>query len=256
MAFTKVRNISIFRKVAMGLWESAGDPSVYGFLEIDVTHLKNMTSPTPLVIKAFSELMKNHESLNFVMRFGKLFKRKSINISVMVNINEDGSHDLSFATLRDVDRMSVAEIDSHLAKGATQIRRRQDPHLGFALRLIHRLPHFLTKIFLRSFAFLSHDLGIDFSFLRLPKDPFGSVIVTSVGSLGIKKALVPLVPFTRAGVLVSIGKVCKEPVVVNDQIEIRKIMHLGVTFDHRLFDGAQAALMIADLEDFFKRYYD
>ncbi|NUN05180.1 MAG: 2-oxo acid dehydrogenase subunit E2 [Bdellovibrio sp.] len=256
MAFTKVHNISIFRKVAMGLWESAGDPSVYGFLEIDVTHIRNMSSPTPVVIKAFSEVMKQHESLNFVMRFGRLFRRKNINISVMVNINENGAHDLSFATLRDVDRMTMAEIEWHLAKGAKQIRRRQDPHLGFALRLIHKMPHFLTKTFLRSFAFLSHDLGINFSFLRLPKDPFGSVIVTSVGSLGIKKALVPLVPFTRAGVLVSIGKVCKEPVVIENRIEIRQIMHLGVTFDHRLFDGSQAALMIADLEAFFKSYKD
>ncbi|WP_210415640.1 2-oxo acid dehydrogenase subunit E2 [Bdellovibrio sp. ZAP7] len=196
--------------------------------------------------------MKKHKELNFVMRFGRLYRRKSINISVMVNISEEGRHDLSFATLRDVDRMSVTEIEEQLSKNAGQIRRREDPHLGFALRLIHKLPHFFTKIFLRVFGFLVHDLNLDLSFARLPQDPFGSVIVTNVGSLGIKKALVPLVPLTRAGLLVSIGQVCKEPIVVKDKIEIREIMHLGVTFDHRFFDGAQAAKMIRDFEAFLK----
>ncbi|QLY24696.1 2-oxo acid dehydrogenase subunit E2 [Bdellovibrio sp. KM01] len=252
MKFIKVNDISIFRKVALSLWGGGGDPSVYGFLEVDVTHLKLLSSPTSLVIKGLSEVMKNHKELNFVMRFGRLYHRKSINISVMVNIPEEGRHDLSFATLRDVDRMSVTEIEEQLSKNAGQIRRREDPHLGFALRLIHKLPHFFTKSFLRVFGFLVHDLNLDLSFARLPKDPFGSVIVTNVGSLGIKKALVPLVPLTRAGLLISIGQVCKEPIVVKDKIEIREIMHLGVTFDHRFFDGAQAAKMIRDFEAFLK----
>ncbi|MNL22623.1 Lipoamide acyltransferase component of branched-chain alpha-keto acid dehydrogenase complex [compost metagenome] len=186
------------------------------------------------------------------MRFGRLYRRKSINISVMVNILEDEKHDLSFATLRDVDQMSLAEIEERVSGAAKLIRRREDPHLGFALRLIQQLPHSLTKIFLRAYAFLTHDLNLNLSHLRLPRDPFGSVIVTNVGSLGIKKALVPLVPLTRAGLLVSIGQICEEPVVINHKIEIRKIMHLGVTFDHRLFDGAQAAAMIRDFESFLK----
>lgn len=150
-----------------------------------------------------------------------------------------------------MDRLNIQEIESQLSISAQQIRRREDPHLGFAFRLIHKLPHFVTKLFLRSFAFLTHDLNLDLSFARLPRDPFGSVIVTNVGSLGIKKALVPLVPLTRAGLLISIGQITREPVVVMDKIEIRDIMHFGVTFDHRLFDGAQAAKMIRDFEAFF-----
>lgn len=252
MSFTKVSDISIFRKVALSLWGPGGDPSVYGFLEVDVTELRLTSSPMSLVIKGLGEVMKKHQELNYIMRFGRLYRRRDINISVMVNIFEHGKHDLSFATLRRVDELSLASIEEQLSKDAAQIRRREDPHLGFSLKLIHRLPHSWTRVFLRAFAFLSHDLNLNLSFLRLPKDPFGSVIVTNVGSLGIKKALVPLVPLTRAGLLVSIGQVSKEAVVVDDRIEIREIMHLGVTFDHRLFDGAQAARMIRDFELFLK----
>ena len=226
---------------------------MYGFLEVDVTELRLTSSPMSLVIKGLGEVMKKHQELNFIMRFGRLYRRRDINISVMVNIVEHGKHDLSFATLRKVDEMSLAKIEEQLKKEATQICRREDLHLGFALRLIRHLPHSWTRIFLRAFAFLTHDLNLNLSFFRLPKDPFGSVIVTNVGSLGIKKALVPLVPLTRAGLLVSIGQVSKEAVVINDRIEVREIMHLGVTFDHRLFDGAQAAKMIRDFEVFLKQ---
>lgn len=252
MNLIKVNDISVFRKVALSLWGGGGDPSVYGFLEIDVTHLKLTSSPTSLVIKGLSGIMKKHKELNFMMRWGRLYRRKSINISVMVNISEEGRHDLSFATLRNVDQMSLIQIEDQLSHNAKQIRRREDPHLGYVLKLIHKMPHFLTKTFLRSFIFLAHELNVCVPFTRLPKDPFGSVIVTNVGSLGIKKALVPLVPLTRAALLVSIGKICKEPIVIDDKIEIREIMHLGVTFDHRLFDGSQAAVMIRDFEDFLK----
>lgn len=255
MEFIKVRNMSIFRKVALTLWGPGGDPSVYGFLDVDVTHLKLNSSPIFVVIKGLSEVMKKNKDLNFMIRLGRLYYRKNINISVMVNILEDGKYDLSFATLHDVDRLNIQQIEAHLSGSARQIRRREDPHLGFAMRLINKLPHFVTKLFLRAYSFLVHDLNLDLSFIRLPKDPFGSVIVTNVGSLGIKKALVPLVPLTRAGLLVSVGQITKEPVVVMDKIEIRDIMHLGVTFDHRLFDGAQAAKMIQDFEAFFKNYH-
>ncbi|KHD88263.1 MAG: hypothetical protein OM95_08870 [Bdellovibrio sp. ArHS] len=252
MMFTKIDKISIFRKVALSLWGGGGDPSVYGFLELDVTRLKFSSSPTSLVIKGLSEVMKKHKELNFMMRFGRLYLRKSVSISVMVNIPQEGGDDLSFTTLRDVDRMSIVDIERQLTQNVGLVRRKEDPHLGFALRLLYKLPHFLTKMFLRVFDFLTHDLNLNLSFARLPQDPFGSVIVTNVGSLGIKKALVPLVPLTRAGLLISIGQISQEPVVVEGKIEIREIMHLGVTFDHRFFDGAQAAKMINDFAAFFK----
>ncbi len=184
MPFIRAKKMSTFRKVALSLWNSGGDPSVYGFLEVDVTD-KDLTSPMPLV------------------------------------------------------------------KNARLIRKREDPHLGFAFNLIGSLPWFMTKLFLNFYSFLTHDLNINFKKIRLPHIPLGSIIITNVGSLGIKKALVPLVPFSRSAMLLSVGEITKEARVVNDTIQIRKIMHLGVTFDHRFFDGSQAAAMIRDFEFHF-----
>jgi pyruvate dehydrogenase E2 component (dihydrolipoamide acetyltransferase) len=169
----------------------------------------------------------------------------------MVNISEAGRHDLSFSTLENVDLMSLEDIQGAINKNARLIRTRKDPHLGFALNLIGSLPWFMTRLFLNVYSFLTHDLNINLQKIRLPHIPLGSIIITNVGSLGIKKALVPLVPFSRSAMLLSVGEITKEARVVNDTIQIRKIMHLGVTFDHRFFDGSQAAAMIRDFEFHF-----
>lgn len=253
MAFTRAQKLSIFRKVALSMWGSGGDPSVYGFLEIDVTDTEFKASPLPVVIKALSEVMKNHKELNSILRFGRLYYRKNLNISVMVNIPNGERNDLSIATLENVDRMTLEQIEEKVTRSSKLIRKEKDPHLGFALKLVNSLPWFVTKFFLKLYEFIAYDLHIHLKPLRLPKAPFGSVIVTNVGSLGIKKALVPLVPFSRAAMLMSVGEINKEPRVINDQIQIRKIMHVGCTFDHRFFDGSHAAAMIRDFEHYVKK---
>jgi len=63
MAFIKAQKISIFRKVALSLWGPGGDPTVYGFLEIDITDNDIKASPMPIVIKALSEIMKRIKNL-------------------------------------------------------------------------------------------------------------------------------------------------------------------------------------------------
>ncbi len=253
MGFESVKKVSIFRKVAMSTWNSGGDPSVYGFLEIDLTGLTIPASPLPILVSALAQVMKRHKELNSVLRFGKLYYRKNINISVIVNIPNGEKCDLSFATIENADELSCDQISELLSKKTSGIRKKEDPHLGTALKIINWFPVFMTKFLLRAFTLLTHDLNWNLSALRLPRNPFGSVMISNVGSLGIKNALVPLVPFSRSVLMISIGQISDEARVVEGEIKIRKILHLGMTFDHRFFDGSHAARMISDLEAEFKK---
>jgi hypothetical protein len=253
MKLTRPKHTSIFRKVAIATWNAGGDPSVYGFLEFDVSHMQDISSPMPYVIKALASTMKDHRELNAIIRFGRIFYREQIDISVLINIVEGKGKDLSFATLENVDQMDIKDIAKAVAGSADLIRQRKDPKLGVALKLVKYIPVLLVRLLLNVYSYISHDLNISLAWLKLPANPFGAVIVTNVGSLGINKALVPLVPFTRAAALVSIGKILQEPKVINNEIVIRKIMHLGVTFDHRYFDGSHAATMIRDFQAHFMK---
>ena len=78
---------------------------------------------------------------------------------------------------------------------------------------------------------------------RLEAHPFGSVIVSSVGMLGLDTGLAPLLPYARNAGTVVVGEVTWLPRVIQAEVVPRRVLRLGVTLDHRLIDGAQAALM-------------
>jgi pyruvate dehydrogenase E2 component (dihydrolipoamide acetyltransferase) len=84
-----------------------------------------------------------------------------------------------------------------------------------------------------------------------PKDPFGSVMITNVGSLGIDVAWAPLCPYTRVPLLLTVGAISEKPWVVDGKVEVRPIMPIAVTFDHRLIDGIHAAQMAKTFKELF-----
>lgn len=66
-----------------------------------------------------------------------------------------------------------------------------------------------------------------------------SFSITNYGSIGgIFGNPIPNYPDSA---ILGIGKIQEKPIVRNNKIEIRKILPLSFTFDHRVTDGAQAA---------------
>jgi len=100
-------------------------------------------------------------------------------------------------------------------------------------------------------SFLSGTLNLDLSALGVPRDPFGSVMVTNIGSLGLEEAYVPLVPYSRVPLLIALGAVKEEAVVENGSIVVAKVVRAFATFDHRVLDGAHAAKMAKTLRRIF-----
>lgn len=248
--FDQTKN-SLFRKLAASLWHNQGDPSVYGFVELDVTDLKQGPSQLlSLVVKALAETMQVNSELKSIIKWGRVKLRQDHCISIMVNI-PDFKKDLSVLNIHNSDQLSVDEIENQIGIKADLIRKRQDPHLGPILSIIAVLPRFLLKFFLKLYSLLIYEAEMPVKSRYIPFRPFGSIIISNVGSLGIKKALLPLVPLARPALMVSLGKVDEEVKVHKGQVAIRKIAHLGITFDHRLFDGSHAAKMLNDFEKSF-----
>jgi 2-oxoglutarate dehydrogenase E2 component (dihydrolipoamide succinyltransferase) len=49
--------------------------------------------------------------------------------------------------------------------------------------------------------------------------------------------------------ILGMHKIEKRPVVVNDQVVIRPMMYLAVSYDHRLIDGAQAVTFLVRVKE-------
>lgn len=243
--------VTLFRKIALSVWNGYGDPSVYGFAELDVTELDGKPFKLlSVVVKSLGETMSKNDELRTLIKWGTVGHRTDHCISVMVNLPAQ-KKDLSAVNIENSDKLSLQEIQDQIDGKAQLVRSLKDPHLGPILKMVRYTPKPLLKFLLKIYSFSIYELGLRLGISFLPHRPFGSVIISNVGSLGLKNALLPLVPIARAALMVSLGKVCEEVKVHNGQIAIRKIVHFGFTFDHRLFDGAHAGKMLQDFETAF-----
>lgn len=75
----------------------------------------------------------------------------------------------------------------------------------------------------------------------------GTISLTNFGMSGVMIG-VPIIRYPEVAI-VGIGAVHKKPVVIeNDQIAVRSMMHLSLTFDHRVLDGMYGCAFLSALK--------
>lgn len=263
------KNVSSFRKIAIGTWRTAYDPSVYGTMEIRMdAALRYMAdfrertgkriTVTHLIAKVIGEILKETPDANAILRFNSIYLRKRIGVFFQVVMTDEGTGkvDLSGLTLYDVDSKSLNEIVSEFEDKVDKVRKRKDPALEKTRKSMLGLPQFLIAGVLRFISFLTYTLNLDMSWAGLPRDPFGSIMVTNIGSLGLDTAYVPLVPYSRVPILLALGAVKEVPVVDNGQIVVGKVMKINATFDHRFIDGYHASVMSRLMRKWLENPYE
>lgn len=250
-------DLSSFRKIAIGTWTDARDPSVYGMMEVRMdealryleafrAHTGKRLTVTHLVGKALAAALAQMPDANAILRFGRIYLREDVSIFFQVAMTDErtGQIDLSGVTVRRADRKSLAEWVDEFERAAAVVRAGKDAEKESTRRLLQRLPGVLVRPVLDLVAFLLYTLNLNPRYLGLPYDAFGSAMITNIGSLGLEEAYVPLVPYSRVPLLIAMGATKKVPVVgEGDRIEVAQVMRLFATFDHRLLDGVHAAKM-------------
>lgn len=249
------RQLSTFRRLAPGTYGKAGDPSVYGSLTLRMdaalayidafraTTGRHLTI-THLMARAAAEVLEQVPEANSLLRAGRIYRRKDIGVFFQVARRDaaTGKLDLSGATIHDPQRKSllaiVDELDAHFA----QVRGDRGA-LARIRRTLARLPLPLIPALLDLTSFAGYTLNLDLRWAGVPRDAFGSVMITNVGSLGLEEAYVPLVPYSRVPMLLALGAIRPTPVARDGQVAIEHTMKLCATMDHRVLDGAHAAAM-------------
>ena len=80
----------------------------------------------------------------------------------------------------------------------------------------------------------------------------GTFTLTNPGTYGALFGT-PMINAPQAGILGAYA-IKKQPVVVNDMIAMRSIMHLVLTYDHRLVDGLVAGRFLAAMRDRLEKF--
>jgi 2-oxoisovalerate dehydrogenase E2 component (dihydrolipoyl transacylase) len=82
-----------------------------------------------------------------------------------------------------------------------------------------------------------------------PSDMLATTLtITNVGPFGVDAAVAILPPGT--GAILCVGQIVKAPWVVDDQVVVRQVAELSLTFDHRQIDGALASAVLAHIGKF------
>jgi pyruvate/2-oxoglutarate dehydrogenase complex dihydrolipoamide acyltransferase (E2) component len=243
--------LSPWRKVAIGTWRTAGDPSIYGMMDFDVEpalayvekarqRSGDKVTLTHFIGRAVAVAVSRNPEINCILRWGRLYPRVNVDAFFMVASDMEGK-DLSGSVVRQADRKSMTSIARELNERVETIRAKGDPAFKKMKGTMGLLPGWATRYAIDFAGFLTYLLNIWTPLLGSPRDPFGSFMVTSIGSLGLEMAFAPLVPYSRCPLVLAVGAVKENPVVRDGKLAVAKQIRVCATFDHRLIDGVQAA---------------
>ncbi len=84
-----------------------------------------------------------------------------------------------------------------------------------------------------------------------PNEMIGTTLtITNVGPFAVDAA-VPILP-PGTGAIVAVGQVAKAPWVVNDEVVVRSVVEIAMSFDHRMVDGALASRVLSHVAHFLE----
>jgi pyruvate dehydrogenase E2 component (dihydrolipoamide acetyltransferase) len=84
-----------------------------------------------------------------------------------------------------------------------------------------------------------------------PNEMIGTTLsITNVGPFGVDAAMPILPPGT--GAILAIGQIAKAPWVVDDEVVVRHVVEIAMSFDHRQVDGAMASAVLSHIGKFLQ----
>ncbi len=257
-------DLSPFRKIALGTWQTAYDPSVYGSVSLRMEaaerYLERFRRVTGkrltmshMMARASAAALEAMPDANAILRLGRIYLRERIGVFFQVAMEDPhtGEIDLSGATIYDPEKKSLLDICEELEHKAKGVRGGQDKKER-ARSIFRRAPEFAVGPLLGTIGFFNYTLNLDLEKMGVPNDPFGSIMITNIGSLGLEEAYAPLVPYSRVPIVLAMGAVLDAPVVEDGQVVPGRVMKVCATFDHRILDGAHAAIMVRTLREWME----
>jgi pyruvate/2-oxoglutarate dehydrogenase complex dihydrolipoamide acyltransferase (E2) component len=257
-------DLSAFRKIALGTWQTAYDPSVYGSVSLRMEaaerYLERFRRVTGkrltmshMMARAAGAALEAMPDANAILRLGRIYLRDRIGVFFQVAMEDPrtGQIDLSGATIYDPEKKSLHDICEELEHKAKGVRGGKDKKER-ARSIFRRAPEFAVGPLLGTIGFFNYTLNLDLEKVGVPNDPFGSIMITNIGSLGLEEAYAPLVPYSRVPIVLAMGAVLDTPVVEDGRVVAGRVMKVCATFDHRILDGAHAAIMVRTLREWME----
>ncbi|MEO7731473.1 MAG: 2-oxo acid dehydrogenase subunit E2 [Kofleriaceae bacterium] len=247
-----------WRRIASAMWRAPDDPQIFGGLELDAGPVLaflarargagHHVTVTHLVDRAIAYALREVPEMNVRIRRGRARPRRSIDVFFITAVAE--GNDLSGVAIRGADAKPAIVIADELIERSGAMKRGHDRELAQTKRLLDHIPWWLLRGALKATAFLTQELEIEQPALALRRAPFGSAMVTSVGMFGLPQGFAPLAWMYDVPLLVLVGEIAARPVVVDGRVEVRDMLPITATIDHRYVDGWHVSRLMKAFRDY------
>ncbi|MFP4546658.1 MAG: 2-oxo acid dehydrogenase subunit E2 [Fidelibacterota bacterium] len=237
-----------WRKLSIAIYGAPSEGKVYGTYEVDVTDMMKYINQkrdegiritvTHFIVKAVGQaLFQYAPEVNCYVRRGKIIYRDHAN--VFMSILKKGGSGQTGMIIPEVENKTVTEISEYVRNRIQAKREGEEKGLYSMTKIIARVPWPFRKLVLKLFTWWIFDMEFPVPGMKKQRSPFGSIMLTNIGTLGLKTGMVALFPIGKLPGVIAMGKIEEKPVVIDGEITIRSILPLTGTFDHRMVDGAQ-----------------
>jgi pyruvate dehydrogenase E2 component (dihydrolipoamide acetyltransferase) len=250
--------LSGWRKIASAMWGPPDDPQIYGSLEFDATPLLELihhgaeagshVTPTHIVGRAIAHALHQVPDFNVRIHGNTVEPRESVDVFFIAAV--EGGKELSGVKIEHADEKTVFEIATELSERASRMRGGDDPEFAKTKKNIASMPRRLLRPTMRFTSWMAGDRGKGIKALGVKPNPFGSAMVTSVGMFGIQEGFAPLARFYKMPLLVLVGEIAPKPVAVDGRVEVRPVLTVTATIDHRYADGWHISQLIKPFKEY------
>jgi pyruvate dehydrogenase E2 component (dihydrolipoamide acetyltransferase) len=237
---------SNWRKVASTIYKKPTDSKIFGMVELDVTELEAYiankrkegvkTTLTYLITQIIGRAIRQEvPELNTYVKRGKIMQRKSVDatVSVLLPGGQMGS-----VKVENADKITTDEIASFIGKKIAESRKGNENDAMQSKSLLAKLPWPFRNWLFKIYQTITIHWGISVPGIGLDSNSFGAYIVSNIGTVGLDTGYGSLLPSSNISFVFILGSINKKPVVIDDKIEIRRVMWLSSTLDHRVVDGS------------------
>jgi len=249
-----------WRKVASTIYQKPTDSKIYGTVELDVTEIEKYiskkrkagvkTTITYLMTLILGRAIRQDVmELNAYVKRGKIIQRDQVDatVSVLLKGGQMGS-----VKVENADRLTTEEISSKIGKRIADSRKGNENEDMQSKSMLSSIPWPLRNWVFRLFRTLTIKWGISMPGIGLNPNGFGSFMVSNIVSVGLDTGYASLLPSSNISFIMVLGNVIKKPVVINDEIVIRRIMSISATLDHRVVDGSHGGRMFRIIKHLIK----
>ena len=252
---------SVWRKIAMATWRPRKDPIIWATIDIEAARLLEYlrqvreatgqhVTPMDLVGRAAGKVVEALPGLNGRVVFGSFLPSPTVDCFFVVSLRTDlvtgaeaAGTDLSGTVVRRINEKPPWAIAKELVDHVARIRHDEDPQFKQSKAMVKGLPPLLLRPVMDALGFVTESLQLPIPFLGLEARPYGSILVSNVGTYGLDTAAAPWPTFCHVPLGIMIGAVTDKVLALGGQPVVRPVLPLSIGLDHRFVDGYQAATM-------------